>query len=347
MKKTSLYFGGFDELRCLAALLVVVSHVLPYSTRSAFYGQFGVTLFFVLSGFLITYLLLDEAAENNGRVNILFFYFKRVLRIWPLYFFIVFMGFFVYPICISNDVFPIGTERWNTALLYYLLFAPNLFHAHIPYVTQLWSIGIEEIFYLIWPWFVVIFERKIHFVSVFFVLFFAALEILQKYSQSNDIYIILQFDHLSKLAIGGLGASLLFNGFKIIELFSSKITQMITISSLLIVLLFNIIFPVFNTIFYSFLFLSVIINVSVVDDSILRFRSTILASIGGVSYGIYMFQGIVIDTVHGIKSRMFFLNQPFDFLVELVVVVFIDIAIAYLSFHFVEKKILSLRKLAS
>ncbi len=347
MKKTGVYFGGFDELRCLAALLVVVSHVLPYSTRSALYGQVGVTLFFVLSGFLITYLLLDEASENNGRVNILFFYFKRVLRIWPLYFFIVFMGFFVYPLCISNEVFPFGSQQWNRALLYYVFFVPNLFHDHIPYVTQLWSIGVEEVFYLIWPWCVVLFGRKIHFMSLFVVLFFASLEIVQHYFSSGGIGFILQFGHLSALAVGGLGASFLFNGFKIMELFSSKTIQLLTVALLSIGVFFNVAFPLLNTLFYSLIFLCVIINVSVIDDSLLRFRSTILASIGGVSYGIYMFQGIVIDTVHGIKSRLFSLNQPFDFLIELFLVLFIDIAIAYLSFHLVEKKILSLRKLAS
>lgn len=347
MKKTGVYFGGFDELRCLAALLVVVSHVLPYSTRSALYGQIGVTLFFVLSGFLITYLLLGEASANNGSVNILFFYFKRVLRIWPLYFFIVLMGFFVYPLCVSNEVFPFATEQWKSALTYYLFFVPNLFHDHIPYVTQLWSIGIEEVFYLIWPWCVVLFGRKIHVVSFWVVLFFASLEIVQYYFPSGGVGFILQFGHLSALAVGGLGASLLFNGFKIKEFFSSKTIQLLTIALLSIGLLFNVAFSVLNTLSYSLIFLSLIINVSVIDDSLLRFRSTILASIGAVSYGIYMFQGIVIDTVHGIKSRLFSLNQPFDFFVELLLVFPIDIAIAYLSFYFVEKKILSLRKLAS
>ena len=345
MKKTGVYFGGFDELRCLAAVLVVVSHVLPYSTRSALYGQIGVTLFFVLSGFLITYLLLDEASGNNGRVNILFFYFKRVLRIWPLYFFIMFLGFFFYPLCISNEVFPFGSEQWNRALLYYGLFLPHLFHEHIPYVTQLWSIGIEEVFYLIWPWCVVVFGKKIHFASFFVVLLFSSLEIVQHCFPSSGICFILQFGHLSKLAIGGLGASFLFNGFKIMEVFSSKIVQLLTIVILLISLFFNFSLPLLNSIFYSLLFLSVIINVSVVDGSILRLRSTLLASIGGVSYGIYMFQGIVADFVHVIMKGFTF-NQPFDFLLELLLVLSIDIAIAYLSFHFVEKKILSLRKFA-
>ena len=60
-------------------------------------GYLGVNLFFVLSGYLITYLLLTEK-NNSGTINIKNFYIRRILRIWPLFYFVVLLGFFLFPL---------------------------------------------------------------------------------------------------------------------------------------------------------------------------------------------------------------------------------------------------------
>lgn len=84
---------GFDGLRGLSVLMVIMSHgvlwpkigVTSETVTSIFSAQVGVNIFFALSGFLITHLLLQERAAT-GKINILSFAARRALRIFPLYF---------------------------------------------------------------------------------------------------------------------------------------------------------------------------------------------------------------------------------------------------------------------
>ncbi|MCS6900887.1 MAG: acyltransferase [Myxococcales bacterium] len=161
-----IHFPRLDGLRSVAALAVVVAHLeskkghfgfgehaLP---RLLFLGQTGVSLFFVLSGYLITFLLLVER-QIAGTIDIKKFLIRRALRIWPLYFLILLLGFFFVPQISFFDV-PGQTEHLQRhfllKLLLFLAFQPNLaliVFAPIPYASQAWSIGIEEQFYVAWP----------------------------------------------------------------------------------------------------------------------------------------------------------------------------------------------------
>ena len=103
-----IYFSGLNGLRFFAALAVIITHIELIKEQMEFpglhsknkivfeLGGLGVVFFFVLSGFLITYLLLKEK-EQTGTINVKKFYLRRILRIWPLYFLIVALGFFVLP----------------------------------------------------------------------------------------------------------------------------------------------------------------------------------------------------------------------------------------------------------
>src|SRR5256885_16484920 len=107
------YFPNLDGWRFVAFFMVFVSHgpgLLIQRVRWPSYlalleipivkmldgGAVGVAFFFVLSGFLITYLILHEV-EQNGRLDLLRFYARRTLRIWPLYYAVVVIGLFVFP----------------------------------------------------------------------------------------------------------------------------------------------------------------------------------------------------------------------------------------------------------
>ena len=134
MEERRTYFPGINSLRFFAAMAVVLTHVelvkkllfhlcelwlktedwivgnawqsifregplKPISWLSPFVtfgGYFGVIFFFVLSGFLITYLLLQEK-EESGDIAISKFYVRRILRIWPIYYLVIVLGFFVLP----------------------------------------------------------------------------------------------------------------------------------------------------------------------------------------------------------------------------------------------------------
>ena len=139
------------------------------------FGKIGVTLFFSLSGFLITALLFNEL-DATHTIRLKDFYIRRILRIWPLYYWLVFLGLVVLnriP-ALKIPVLSEGMYDHITALslLNVLLIIPNFTHLYIPYSDQRWSIIVEEQFYLIQPAIVRIFRKRSTLVVVFIVLIF-------------------------------------------------------------------------------------------------------------------------------------------------------------------------------
>jgi peptidoglycan/LPS O-acetylase OafA/YrhL len=156
-----MYFPNLDGLRFFAFLAVFFAHSFwaefDYIRNNeafillkhiAYTGVLGVNFFFVLSGFLITYLLLEEQANSN-KIDILAFYIRRILKIWPLYYLVVFIGFVVVPTVQSLLGQP-TPEKGH--LIYYLAFIGNFDVKPTSAVLGvLWSIAVEEQFYLVWP----------------------------------------------------------------------------------------------------------------------------------------------------------------------------------------------------
>ena len=136
-KSKTIHLKGLNGIRALAALGVLVGH-LGFSTMA----PRMVTIFFALSGFLITYLLLHEK-DKTGTVHITKFYVRRALRIWPLYFLFIILA------VLASD------KALDSNFLYYIFFSGNLalvLKATYPYLAHYWSLGVEEQFYLFWPW---------------------------------------------------------------------------------------------------------------------------------------------------------------------------------------------------
>ena len=172
---TGIRFPNLDALRAIAAIAVLLDHVvvqmdLPESDPSFYFGQLlsfgghggrlGVLFFFVLSGFLITYRMHEEK-RRNGRLHIGHFYMRRLLRIWPLYYLTLVLGFVAFPVFIG-----IGQGSSETASpLLYALFLPNfdmLYNGdpQSPILGVHWSLGVEEQFYLLWPLVFVLFRHR-------------------------------------------------------------------------------------------------------------------------------------------------------------------------------------------
>ena len=111
----------------------------------------GVDLFFVLSGFLITGILLDTKGSEGFFKN---FYVRRCLRIWPLYFAVITFMFVVVPLVRptqAQSVFERSSPWWSFPLFLQNFFVPNLTRAAAS-LGVTWSLAIEEQFYLVWPW---------------------------------------------------------------------------------------------------------------------------------------------------------------------------------------------------
>ena len=139
---------SLDGLRAVSILLVIVSHssslwesgTAPAAATA--YGDFGVRVFFVISGFLITSLLIREQ-EKVGSVRLRRFWFRRTLRISPPYFAFLAVIAFLFARGMMGD----GPARWWPALTY----TSNYFPTGAWLTGHTWSLSVEEQFYLCWP----------------------------------------------------------------------------------------------------------------------------------------------------------------------------------------------------
>lgn len=154
---------ALDGVRGVAVLLVLFSHFLLrgfWANEQHFVlaqaGWLGVDLFFVLSGFLITGILLDSRRHQNYWSS---FYKRRVLRIFPLYFFVVAVTWLT---VIFIEKAP-DRLRGYDSFVWFFSFTPNiamslkndwLYHSHVFNLNHLWSLAVEEQFYLVWPFLV-------------------------------------------------------------------------------------------------------------------------------------------------------------------------------------------------
>lgn len=142
-----------DGLRAVAVTMVLYGHF--FAADGSYWGHIGVRLFFVLSGFLITRLLLDarEDARFEPGTALKSFYARRALRIFPPYF------------AVLGIVWLIGLESSETVLAWHALYLSNFWYAlrdaWTPWVLcHTWSLSIEEQFYVVWPLIVLIAPRR-------------------------------------------------------------------------------------------------------------------------------------------------------------------------------------------
>ncbi len=135
------HLPGLDGIRAIAVSLVILYHAgLPLP------GGTGVLLFFVLSGFLITWLLLEEA-QNTGRVSLRNFYIRRALRILP--------AFYVYAAAVLAMAWvrhrPVNYAQLTAALLYVNNYWQGIHGDPNTGFSHTWSLAVEEQFYILWP----------------------------------------------------------------------------------------------------------------------------------------------------------------------------------------------------
>lgn len=153
-----LHIPSLDGLRCIAILIVFLSHAMNAAGISRMVpGHFGVTLFFVLSGYLITTLMRQEL-ERSGGINIPLFYVRRALRIFPAFYLVlVVMAAVGLHSGASDPQFLVGQSLHLTN--YQIIWAG--WQAPIaPHTEVYWSLAVEEHFYLVFPFLFVFLSRR-------------------------------------------------------------------------------------------------------------------------------------------------------------------------------------------
>lgn len=369
-----IFFPNLNGLRFIAALLVVIDHVEGYRDAMGVFnhwavpaipllGQLGVTLFFVLSGFLITYLLLAEK-QQFGRIKLGDFYLRRLLRIWPLYYAVVILSLFVIPHIHWFDypgLTPYATDHLLSKCLLYGLMLPNVAReafVSVPYLSQAWSIGVEEQFYIFWPW-VIQWGRRYGWLLLGLALAFTVATQLPWFVTSPkrgwvaDTPFIIAFKNfmaalrIQSMCIGGLFAVVLFFRMEgLLRVLRAAPTQWTfwIIATVLTVrgqqfgpLTFEV---------YSVVFGVIILNLAMTETSIFSLSSPVLDYLGRISYGLYMLHGLAI--VVGFKAAQALGWEPAGLphqALMYVVAVAVAIVLAGLSYQFLEKPFLKLKKL--
>lgn len=365
---SKIYFKGLNGIRFIAAFLVILHHIeflkscynFPHYDDLAFFqaGVQGVFCFFVLSGFLITYLLLEEE-RDMGKININNFYIRRILRIWPLYYLMVIIGLFIAPLFIPDSYF---LKDWNKdfweRLGLYVIFLPNfsyVFYKFALYASHLWSIGVEEQFYVIWPVLLKKTRNVLMPTLIVIVFIFTFLKLVLLYINTH-FFPSTAFTHLTSalitlkfnyMAIGAIGAVMYYQKERyqrILTIIFSKIIQCITYLLLIILLFYG--FPEFylNEIVTGSMFLIAILNVSLNPNSILKLENPVLNYLGKISYGIYVYHMIII----GICIKLWYFVFPINnsivlFLLMYVCSIGLTILIATLSYKYLETPFLKLK----
>ena len=163
LSKARFYRPELDVLRFVAFLMIYLCHTIPEGSGSPHWvlapsnaTAFGVQVFFVLSAYLITELLTREK-RTTGRLNAKAFYARRILRIWPLYFFALGAGFLY---SLRNPAHAMSVR----ALLAYMFLVGNWYTSRYGFLAfaiwPLWTVSVEEQFYLVWPMFVRYLTRR-------------------------------------------------------------------------------------------------------------------------------------------------------------------------------------------
>ena len=346
------YLPQLDSLRAAAVLLVIVSHWLPATHILNKYlptGIFGVTLFFVLSGYLITGILLKnkEMLYKGLTVKeaVTVFYIRRSLRIFPVYYLFIILLLIYYPSDISPSLY------WHVFYVsnFYFYFQ-NGFSAQL---SHLWSLAVEEQFYLVWPA-IILLCRRCRLPAIFVGGIFTAI-----------IFRVMMYDpplHLGRLLMPGsldsfcIGALLaygqLYKPTWYNKIRSHQHSLLVSLFVLIVLLHIGLQFYYSDFLvlaFYYFVlsvfFFVVIMVVAATNDNTAFSRfilyNPVFIYVGKISYGLYLYHLII----PGFKEVHFpVMLVPYSIEIIFIIRFLALIIIASASYWFFEKPILKFKR---
>ncbi len=327
-------------------MLVLQSQAAKQLSSVFINGELGVNIFFIISGYLITTLLIKEL-NKTGSVSLKDFYLKRTFRIFPAYYALL----LVYFILQCFHYFTLTSTDWLSVILYGKQFVPS----NVPEIGHLWSLSVEEVFYLVYPFLFIRFHKNI---KIVILLLMAAFVIARFsfYSYPTQQYKNTIFTTGDSLLVGCLVA---FENDKIknfickhtyislvaFPLLLISITVQLYISSVFLhssnASLMR--FPVLQNISYALfgniglitnMLIAYIILMSVnVRNWWFAFLNTsVLNYIGLLSYSIYLWQ------------QLFTADRPYLHTLNIPMILLIIFSLAVLSYNLIEKPFLNLRE---
>lgn len=366
------YIAEFDGLRAIAIFLVIVYHgfvgtplgdsFIKYVHIPVAMGWAGVDLFFVLSGFLITHILLQAKGSEHFFKN---FYMRRTVRIFPLYYFYLVLFMFLVP-----QIFLHPELELQLSPAWFFLYASNIYTAAYGWPPDifghLWSLAVEEQFYLVWPLAVAYLSRRS--LCWFIAALLVAVPLFRLFIALNLpnspvwAYVMLP-TRMDSLACGALLATISTRGYP------HKLPSWMPVSfmSLGAILFFSLFAfenvptyersdPVVQTLVYSafaFFFgglVGFVFNRAGEDGVINKILSLrVLVSMGKISYGIYVYHMVIDWSLRelGLHPAQYTSHPAISLLhgaAFVVVLLILSYGVAYLSWHLFEKHFLKLKK---
>lgn len=149
--RNSTYFPSLNGIRAICAILVIKEHAkwaVHGAPRMLEWGFLGVDMFFIISGFLITTLLLRER-DRSGEINLKQFYVRRTLRIFPIYYLVIGLLFILAVVTYKHS--PKTWELYKWSFPIFMLYLQDIVPVSLGVLFHTWSLSMEEQFYLVWP----------------------------------------------------------------------------------------------------------------------------------------------------------------------------------------------------
>jgi len=348
------HIPALDGLRGLAILMVVVYHNFDF-THYFFFGWMGVDLFFVLSGFLITDILLKSVNQPHFLRN---FYIRRVLRIFPLYYLTLGLFLLLLPRYFSQlqVSYYLDNQVWLWTYLQNWLYSfknPDQYNL----LNHFWSLAVEEQFYMVWPLLILLLKKPRYLLMVIGAVLLCVIgfRIWIWNNQVPDLayFNLYTFTRIDGICIGSMIALLQRIKPKFLENYMS-----------LVVLLFagfNFLFYFINSSNqYSFPYLAIagyttfamvfglLVNEAAAGDNKLMnavFTISPLRFLGKISYGLYIFHWPVYVLLTPYLYRLFsgtLQGQPLSLAMALTATI-LSVAISWLSFQYFERYFLRLK----
>lgn len=359
---------GLDGLRGIAFLMVFFFHIHWNQ-----WGWPGVQLFFVLSGFLITGILLDMKESLPPKPYFIKFYGRRILRIFPLYYFYLLAMWVLTAWAISSGFQPEPMQVFQKEMPFALTYVYDFYFAldrYVPsyFLTHFWTLAVEEQFYLVWPLFILLTPRK-HLQKAFWVVIALApllrlltlgLHGLEAFSFLRDsvalVVYSLPFTHLDAFALGAVLTLIRIPKAKSILLVSLVVLPLVGLATdylatgqwkdtSLASLGFPITMPYGNKFIWGYSLVNGLCALVIYGVARLGWANRLLEwrplrYLGKISYGMYVYHLAII----WLMTTIFNLNitKPFPPLLAFVTFGLVWI-VAALSFHLMEKPLMDLK----
>lgn len=350
------YYLSLDGLRGIAILLVVLYHNFTFLSYLN-YGWLGVDLFFVLSGFLITQILITTLNTGSYFKN---FYARRILRIFPLYYLTLLLFIVILP---SFSGFPLNMHYYQKNQFWFWTYLQNwtlIFHHNDDSnaLNHFWSLAVEEQYYLIWPFIIVLIKKPKILLLLCMVLLASIITarflIWNHRSELLSYQWFFLFTRIDGILIGSMLA-LVYHINK--DILKKNSTLLILVLAALNFAIYFVdkeqgfpIWPIAGYTTFSVIFALLVYECVEGENKIIIFITSlpVLRFLGKYSYGFYIFHWPVFLLIKPytdiLAKKIFSDNNNWYLLPSAILATLAGLTVSIISFHFFEKYFLKLKK---